>query len=137
MSDNGITATERRTRTAASLLDHLDHLSARILMERMPIPLLSLGKDNVVVYSNPAFAAMLGYDVVTGMAADALFANAIDEPGKVIALRHSDGSVVRAIVSGSLLLRADDPLNLVAFHDVTDQLWAHNDAGGDPFRFGN
>ena len=37
---------------------------------------------------------------------------------------HADGSVVRAKMSKSALMRDDDPLALATFHDLTEQLWA-------------
>lgn len=48
--------------------------------------------------------------------------------GRVITLRHVDGSAVRAVASESVLMRKDDPLSLVVFHDITEQLWM---AGAD------
>lgn len=35
---------------------------------------------------------------------------------------HADGGVIRAMMSGSVLQRCDDPV-LVVFHDVTELLW--------------
>jgi hypothetical protein len=37
-------------------------------------------------------------------------------------LRH-DGSIVRAGMSRSALLRGDDPVALATFQDLTEQLW--------------
>jgi hypothetical protein len=41
----------------------------------------------------------------------------------LLLLRHQDGSIVRAQMSGSALLRGDDPVAVVVFHDLTEQLW--------------
>ena len=44
--------------------------------------------------------------------------------GMVVELRHGDGSVVRAQMSKSALLRGDDPMALATFHDITERLWS-------------
>ena len=38
-------------------------------------------------------------------------------------LKHADGFAVRAKMSKSALLRANDPLTLTTFQDLTEQLW--------------
>jgi len=42
---------------------------------------------------------------------------------KLVELAHKDGSVVRALMSRSAVLRADDQFALAAFQDLTEQLW--------------
>src|SRR6202012_3308709 len=71
-SDNFVDAeessTERRRRPSPSTPDeYLYALPALILLDRLPIPMLATGLDGVVVYTNPAFATMLGYrrDTIT------------------------------------------------------------------------
>ena len=41
----------------------------------------------------------------------------------VVQLTHKDGSVVRALMSRSAVLRADDQFALATFQDLTEQLW--------------
>ena len=41
----------------------------------------------------------------------------------VVELAHKDGSVVRALMSRSAAMRADDQFALAAFQDLTEQLW--------------
>jgi hypothetical protein len=41
----------------------------------------------------------------------------------VVELAHKDGSVVRALMSKSALIRADDQFALATFQDLTEQLW--------------
>jgi hypothetical protein len=42
----------------------------------------------------------------------------------LVDLAHRDGSVVRALMSKSALMRGDDQIALVTFQDLTEQLWA-------------
>ena len=42
---------------------------------------------------------------------------------EIVSLMHADGSIVRAKMSKSALLREDDPLALATFEDLTEQLW--------------
>ena len=44
--------------------------------------------------------------------------------GLLVDLVHHDGSIVRARMSKSALLRGDDPVALATFEDLTEQLWA-------------
>jgi hypothetical protein len=41
----------------------------------------------------------------------------------IVELVHQDGSIVRARMSKSALLRGDDPVALATFQDLTEQLW--------------
>ena len=41
----------------------------------------------------------------------------------VVELAHRDGSSVRALMSRSALIRADDNIALATFQDLTEQLW--------------
>lgn len=41
----------------------------------------------------------------------------------VVELKHDDGSIVRALMSKSALLRGDDPVALACFQDLTEKLW--------------
>jgi hypothetical protein len=42
---------------------------------------------------------------------------------EVVELAHRDGSSVRALMSRSALIRADDNIALATFQDLTEQLW--------------
>jgi hypothetical protein len=42
---------------------------------------------------------------------------------KVVELAHEDGSVVRALMSRSALVRTNDQIALATFQDLTEQLW--------------
>jgi len=41
----------------------------------------------------------------------------------VVELRHCEGWTVRARMSNSALMRHDDPVVLVTFDNLTEQLW--------------
>jgi hypothetical protein len=43
----------------------------------------------------------------------------------LVELAHKDGSIVRALMSRSALMRADDQFALAVFQDLTAQLWEH------------
>jgi PAS domain S-box-containing protein len=113
----------------------LDQLPARVILERMPVPVLAIGHDGSILFANGAFAAMLGYPADTVMSkkfieifsATPLDASPVltvrNYANEIVALRHADGSTVRARMSKSALLREDDPLALATFEDMTEQLW--------------
>ncbi|MEO3759413.1 PAS domain-containing protein [Mycobacterium sp. B14F4] len=117
----------------------LDHLPARVVLERMPVPVLAIGLDGSILFVNVAFAEMLGYtaDAVTSLNFIEIFQTApIDEPpvsvvrayaGEIVSLLHADGSVVRAKMSKSALMREDDAMALATFEDLTEQLWLRGD----------
>jgi hypothetical protein len=41
----------------------------------------------------------------------------------IVELAHKDGSIVRALMSRSALMRAGDQFALAVFQDLTEQLW--------------
>ena len=106
-----------------------------MLLERLPVPVLAVDRDGHVVHVNGAFEAMMGYshDALSGRSIrDLLPRESPPRPvtgdlqqsaGTIVTLTHRDGSAVRAAISKSVLTRADDPVLLVCFHDVTEQLW--------------
>jgi len=113
----------------------LNQLPALVVLERIPVPILAIAHDGALVFANSAFSEMVGRaseDVlllkfdeifhlppVTESAVSVVqaFAN------MVVELAHQDGSRVRALMSRSALIRADDDIALATFRDLTEQLW--------------
>jgi PAS domain S-box-containing protein len=106
-----------------------------VVLERLRAPVLAVGHDGDVVFANAAFADMVGHtpeevmslqihqimnNVPYGESAVAVLKANADQ---VVELRYRDGSNVRAHMSESALLRGDDPVAVVVFHDLTEQLW--------------
>ncbi|HME17348.1 MAG TPA: PAS domain-containing protein [Mycobacterium sp.] len=130
---------ERRRRPPPSAPEeYLYELPALILLERLAIPMLATRLDGVVVYTNPAFATMLGYPdtiTLTGLQLPALLAGHAATPPHdcVTALRaagtvvvdwlHAEGFPVRGVISDSLFARATDQILLVGVTDVTELMW--------------
>lgn len=114
----------------------LENMPALVVLERFPVPVLAIAEDGTILFANTAFAEMVGRsaDAVKRMpfaevfhslppdesAVSAMRANA----GLLVDLVHDDGSLVRARMSKSALLRGDDPVALATFQDLTEQLWA-------------
>lgn len=120
---------------ALSPAEILERMPALVVLDRIPVPTLAITGDGSILVANPAAAEMLGYPgeallamkfqeifgaPIAGSAISALRAHA----GQLVELAHADGSTVRAYMSGSALLRGDDPAALATFHDVTEELWA-------------
>jgi PAS domain S-box-containing protein len=113
----------------------LDQMPARLVLERIPVPSLAIARDGRILFANEAFAAMVGYSTqaLTSMDFSQLFwLLPTDESpvsvvrkyaNQLVDLMHSDGSMVRARMSKSALMRDDDPLALATFQDLTEQLW--------------
>ena len=128
---------ERRRRAQINGLPKaaLDQMPAQLVLERLPVPSLAIDRDGRILFANDAFADMVGHssEALLSMKFRQLFhAVPIDESpvsvvrmyaDKLVELRHADGSVVRARMSKSALMRDDDPLALATFHDLTEQLW--------------
>lgn len=114
----------------------LTQLPALVLLERLPIPALSVLEDGEVLFANEAFGAMLGYaaDTILSLNVGQIFpALAVGESvlaalrargDQLVELAHADGSTVQAVMSSTALVRKDDPIMLTTFLDLTDQLWA-------------
>jgi PAS domain-containing protein len=135
-------STERRRRPSPSTTDeYLYALPALILLDRLPIPMLATGLDGVVVYTNPAFATMLGYHpdtiTLTGQRLPALLAGHSATPPRdcVTALRaagtvivdwlHAEGFPVRSVISDTLFVRATDQIVLIGVTDITELMWTN------------
>jgi PAS domain S-box-containing protein len=115
----------------------LDQLPARVVLERIPVPALAIDQNGAILFANAAFAQMVGH------AADALLALKFHQifntmppdespvsvvrahADRVVELMHADGSIVRARMSKSALMRDEDPLALATFQDLTEHLWVN------------
>jgi PAS domain-containing protein len=115
----------------------LEQLPAVTLLDRLPTPIIAVGlEDGALVYANPASAELLGYAdgaALTAQSLPALMAeHALTLPRDCIAVlvasaatffNHTDGYLVRAIVSQPFLRRQDDPVLLVGLTDITEMSW--------------
>jgi PAS domain S-box-containing protein len=113
----------------------LQQLPALVVLERIPVPVLAIGHDGRILFTNTAFAEMVGCeaDEVLALrfheifhqapASDSLLSVVHALANMVVELAHKDGSVVRALMSKSAVMRADDQFALAAFQDLTVQLW--------------
>ncbi|BBZ41246.1 PAS domain S-box protein [Mycobacterium conspicuum] len=113
----------------------LKQLPALVVLERIPVPVLAIGRDGSILFTNTAFAQMVGFEpdeVLTlrfhelfhdAPASESLLSVVHALANMVVRLTHKDGSVVRALMSRSAVLRADDQFALAAFQDLTEQLW--------------
>src|SRR5271163_3268861 len=126
----------RRTgRPGDSPMDILMRLPAVVVLERIPVPSLAMARDGIILFANTAFAEMVGYrqDRSAGLAFHEVFhtvpaalgaLSGVDALANlVVELRHCEGWTVRARMSKSALMRRDDPVVLVTFENLTDQLW--------------
>jgi PAS domain S-box-containing protein len=113
----------------------LKELPALVVLERFPVPVLAIAEDGTILFANKAFAEMLGHsaEAVTELKFRQIFKTLPAEESAVSVVRahadlivelvHYDGSIVRARMSKSALLRGDDPVALATFQDLTEQLW--------------
>jgi PAS domain S-box-containing protein len=116
-------------------MDTLKQLPALVVLERIPVPVLAIANDGALVFANSAFSDMVGRDCeeVLALKFDEIFHLPLTaEPvvsvvqalaNEVVELAHGDGSSVRALMSRSALIRADDDIALATFQDLTEQLW--------------
>lgn len=113
----------------------LQQMPALVVLERFPVPVLAIAEDGAILFANSAFAEMVGYaaEVVNTMKFAEIFhslpagESAVSvvraHADFVVELVHRDGSIVRARMSKSALLRGDDPVALATFQDLTERLW--------------
>jgi PAS domain S-box-containing protein len=118
--------------------DMLRRLPALVALERLPVPSIAVTGDGIILFANTAFAQMVGYEQegLAGSAFSEMFHTASDGVAAlsgaeavanlVMDLRHGEGWVVRVRMSKSAMMRRDDPVVLVTFDNLTEQLW------GDP-----
>jgi PAS domain S-box-containing protein len=128
---------ERRRVTQAGELpmDTLRQLPVLVVLERLPVATLAIAENGSIVFANTACADMLGYDqdeLATLKFRDIFFTLPVaaspvaavhSHAELVVELAHKDGSIVRARMSRSALMRGDDRVVLAAFDDLTEQLW--------------
>jgi PAS domain S-box-containing protein len=127
----------RRSRQPSqSPIATLKELPALVVLERIPVPVLAIADDGSILFTNTAFANMVGCDPeeVLALRFHEIFHQTPESESSllsfvhalanmVVELAHKDGSVVRALMSRSAVMRADDKFALAAFQDLTEQLW--------------
>jgi PAS domain S-box-containing protein len=135
MNDNQLVERRRNGQASLSPAATLKQLPALVVLERIPIPVLAIANDGALVFANSAFSDMVGRarDDVIAMTFDEIFhlplttGSAVSVvqslANEVVELSHQDGSSVRALMSKSALIRADDDIALATFQDLTEQLW--------------
>lgn len=128
---------ERRRKSGPneSPLSILKRVPAVVVLEWVRIPSLAVARDGSILFANSAFAEMVGHrqDDLEGAAFSQIFntepatvtaLSGVDAlSNMVVELQHREGWTVRAGMSKSALIRHDDPVVLVTFEDVTEQLW--------------
>lgn len=131
---------ERRrngSQSGQSPITILKQLPALVVLERVPVPVLAIAQDGTVLFANTAFSEMVGRasEEVLTLKFDDIFHLPLTTESEspisvvqalanmVVELAHRDGSSVRALMSRSALIRADDNIALATFQDLTEQLW--------------
>ena len=126
----------RRNRPhSRSPMTALTQLPAVVVLKRIPVPVLAIAHDGSILFTNNAFAEMVGreQDEVLSLrfhqifrqvpASESLLSVVHALANMIVELAHKDGSIVRALMSRSALMRAGDPFALAVFQDLTEQLW--------------
>jgi PAS domain-containing protein len=129
---------ERRKRpSATNAQGYLQQLPALALLNRLPTAILGVGLLGDIDYANPASAAMFGYpdgEAVARLqlpkllagheavaAADCL--DTLRNDVSAVEWNHSQGYVIRTMISPPLLLRDTDTLLLFGVTDITAWHW--------------
>jgi PAS domain S-box-containing protein len=135
MHHNQFVERRRNGQTSLSPMATLKQLPALVVLERIPVPVLAIANDGALVFANSAFSEMVGRapeDVVSlqfdeifhlPLSTESAVAVLQSLANEVVELAHRDGSSVRALMSRSALIRADDDIALATFQDLTEQLW--------------
>jgi PAS domain S-box-containing protein len=125
----------RNPQHSQSPMTSFTQLPALLVLERMPVPVLAIAHDGGILFTNTAFAEMVGRepDEVLSLqfhhifhrapVSDSLLSVVHALANMIVELVHKDGWVVRARMSRSALVRADDQFALATFQDLTTQLW--------------
>jgi PAS domain S-box-containing protein len=113
----------------------LRQMPALVVLERIPVPVLAVAYDGSILFTNTPFAEMVGCepDEVLSLRFHQIFHRVPASESRlsvvhaltntVVELAHKGGWVVRALMSRSALMRADDQFALAVFQDLTEQLW--------------
>jgi PAS domain S-box-containing protein len=136
MNHNQVVERRRNGHAGQSPMAILKQLPALVVLERIPVPVLAIAQDGAVLFANSAFSEMVGRapEEVLSLKFDEVFhlpppstESAVSVvqamANMVVELAHRDGSSVRALMSRSALIRADDDIALATFQDLTEQLW--------------
>jgi PAS domain S-box-containing protein len=135
MHHNQFVERRRNVQTSLSPMATLKQLPALVVLERIPVPVLAIANDGALVFANSAFSEMVGRapEDVVSLQFDEIFHLPLSTESavtvlqslanEVVELAHRDGSSVRALMSRSALIRADDDIALATFQDLTEQLW--------------
>ena len=135
MDHNQFVERRRNGQTSLSPMATLKQLPALVVLERIPVPVLAIANDGALVFANSAFSEMVGRapEDVVSLQFDEIFHLPLSTESavtvvqslanEVVELAHRDGSSVRALMSRSALIRADDDIALATFQDLTEQLW--------------
>ena len=133
-------ADRRHNPSAPTAAGNLDGLPTHLVLSRLSVPVLGIGKDGTIAYVNDACLAMLGYvdaqqlhgrHVSEITAPDSRCADPRDQveqlrsrPGTVTTWLHADGHIITTEVTQPLLRRALDPLLVVCLTEVADTVSA-------------
>jgi PAS domain S-box-containing protein len=113
----------------------LQQMPALVVLERFAVPVVAIGQDGTILFANGAFADMLGYtpEALRSLTFHQIYpALPVGEPvvstvrereELIVELVHVDGSIVRARMSKSALVRGGDLVALATFDDLTERLW--------------
>ncbi len=135
MDGSGRIERRRNGGSGDSPTDILRRLPAVVVLERLAVPSLAMGRDGIILFANTAFAEMVGYeqDGLAGSVFPEIFdtvpavlcaLSGVDALANlVVELRHCEGWTVRARMSNSAMMRRDDPVVLVTFDNLTERLW--------------
>jgi PAS domain S-box-containing protein len=126
----------RTSKSNQSPMAVLKDMPALVVLERFPVPALAITEDGTILFANSAFAEMLGYSgeevlslkfhqIFHAMPADESAVSVVRQHADLIVeLVHQDGSMRRARMSKSALIRDGDLVALAAFQDLTEKLWS-------------
>jgi PAS domain S-box-containing protein len=135
LTNNRVVERRRNVQAGLSPMATLKQLPALVVLERIPVPVLAIAHDGTLLFANSAFSDMVGRasgEVVLLKFEDIFHLPLTTESpvavvqslaNEVVELAHKDGSSVRALMSRSALIRADDDIALATFQDLTEQLW--------------
>jgi hypothetical protein len=129
----------RRASDGTTAISYLRELPSLVLLNRLPVAMLSVGMSGAIGYANATCAQLLGYADGAELARIPLpqlladhsdlapedCVGALCEAKSTVLWTHAQGYTVRTLVSKPLLMRATDVQCLISLTDVTEQLWEH------------